>query len=221
MGAVPVVFPCIECRDIDTPELRARLAAELPLARWIVLTSRRGAAALAKLRGTERPLPIPEAVNVAVVGPATAQAAVGAFGRVDLAGGADGTAGSLAEALVPRLEPRDRVLIAVAENAGTTLEKAIGAAGRACTRLDVYRTLPSPPRGRKAASSSLGADNVFLASPSAVTGFVNRVCLDTAPAIFTIGPTTTAAARAAGLEVTGEAARPELGGLLEALRCAS
>ena len=219
MGMVPVVFPCIECRDLDTPRLRHRLAAELPRAQWLAFTSRRGVAAVVKLLGGGSRAAIPEAVKVAAVGPATAHAAGDSLARVDLAGGPDGTAASLGAALAPLLAPGDRVLIAVAENAGRSLEEAIRAAGRAWTRLDVYRTFPSPSRARKAASSSLGADNVFLASPSAVAGFVNRVRLDTAPGIFTIGPATSAAARAAGLEVTGEAARPGLRGLVEALRC--
>ena len=229
LGAVPVVFPCIECHDIDTPELRARLVAELPRARWLAFTSRRGVASFARLRGGpgsgpasgSAPRALPDGVRVAAVGPATARSAADALGRVDLAGGPSGTARSLAEALVPLLGAADRVLIAVAENAGRALEEALRSAGSACTRLDVYRTVPSPPRARKAASSSLGADNVFFASPTAVAGFVNRVRLDSAPGVYTIGPSTAAAARAAGLEVTGEAARPGLDGLLEAMRCAT
>ena len=252
LGAVPVIFPCIECRDIDTPELRARLARELSRARWVAFTSRRGVAAFARLRGgtgrdTERdpgripgqgqrpgPIPgpgagpgaLPDGLRVAAVGPATARAAAAAFGRVDLAGAAEGaggagTAASLADALAPRLGPGDRVLTVVAENAGRAFEETIRSAGRACLRLDVYRTRPAPARPCKRAASALGADTVLLASPSAVTGFVNQVRLDTAPGIFTIGPSTTEAACAAGLEVTGEAPRPGLGGLLEAMRCAT
>ena len=221
LGAVPVVYPCIECRDIDTPELRARLDEELPRARWLAFTSRRGVAAFARLRGGGPSVSIPATAKVAAVGPATTQAAADALGRVDLAGGPDGTAASLAETLVRLLDPLDRVLVAVAVNAGLSIENAVEAAGRTCIRLDVYRTVPTPPRARKAASSALGADNVVLASPSAVAGFVNRVRLDTAPGIFTIGPSTTAAARAVGLAVTGEATRPELGGLVEAMQCAS
>ena len=246
-GAVPVIFPCIERRDVDTPALRARLAAELPRARWAAFTSRRGVAAFARIRGGggpgsasgprtgpgpgpgPAPSPLPDGLGVAVVGPATARAAADAFGRVDLAGARDGsgaadaagTAASLAEALAPRLGPRDRVLLAVAKNAGRAFEETIRAAGRTCIRLDVYRTLPAPERPGKRAASTLGADAVLLASPSAVTGFVNRVQLDAAPGIFTIGPSTTEAACAAGLEVAGEAPRPGLRGLLEAMRCAT
>ena len=238
LGAVPLVFPCIVCRDIDTPELRTRLAAELPRARWLAFTSRRGAASFARLRGgrARGPAPggapnaapgaappdaLPDGVRIAAVGPATARAAAAALGRVDLAGGPSGTARSLAEALVPRLGTGDRVLLAVAENAGPAFEETVRAAGRACHRLDVYRTLPVPERTPKRAVSTLGADDVLLASPSAVAGFVNQVRLDRAPGIFTIGPSTTEAARAAGLDVTGEASRPGLRGLLEAMRCAT
>lgn len=236
LGAVPLVFPCIVCRDIDTPELRDRLAAELPRARWLAFTSRRGAASFARLRGGRSrgaapggapsaapgatpPDALPDGVRVAAVGPATARAAAAALGRVDLAGGPSGTAAALAEALVPRLGIGDRVLLAVAENASPAFEETLRAAGRACHRLDVYRTLPVPERTRKRAVSTLGADDVLLASPSAVAGFVNQVRLDRAPGIFTIGPSTTEAARAAGLEVTAEAPRPGLRGLLEAMRC--
>ena len=226
LGAVPVIFPCIECRDLDTPGLRVRLAAELPRVRWLAFTSRRGVASFARLRGDRArgaatPAALPDGIRVAAVGPATARAAAAALGRVDLAGGAGGTAGSLGEALAPRLGPGDRVLIAVAENAGRALEESIRSAGHACTRLDVYRTVPVPERDGKRAASGLGVDDVLLASPSAVAGFVNRVRLDSAPGIFTIGPSTTEAARAAGLVVTGEASRPCLRGLLEAMRCAT
>lgn len=234
LGAVPVVFPCIVCRDIDTPDLRARLAAELPRARWLAFTSRRGVVSLARLRGARAPggipdgAPIaapqdafPDAPRVAAVGPATARAAAAALGRVDLAGGPSGTGRSLAEALVPRLEPGDRVLLAVAENAGSAFEETVRASGRACRRLDVYRTLPAPACTPRRAVSTMGADDVLLASPSAVAGFVNQVRLDRAPGIFTIGPSTTEAARAAGLDVTAEAPRPGLRGLLEAMQCAT
>lgn len=239
-GAVPLVFPCIVCRDIDTPELRTRLAAELPRAQWLAFTSRRGAASFARLRGERArggapggvlggapsaaadaapPDVLPDGVRVAAVGPATARAAAAAFGRTDLAGGPSGTARSLAEALVPRLRIGDRVLLAVAGNAGPAFEETIRAAGHVCHRFDVYRTLPVPERAPRRAASTLRADDVLLASPSAVTGFVNQVRLDRAPGIFTIGPSTTEAARAAGLEVTAEALRPDLRGLLEAMRC--
>jgi uroporphyrinogen-III synthase len=66
--------------------------------------------------------------------------------------------------------------------------------------------------------SALRVDNVVLASPSAVTGFVHQVEIDVAVAIYTIGSSTTAAARRAGLAVTAEAPDPSLEGILEAMQ---
>jgi uroporphyrinogen-III synthase len=51
-----------------------------------------------------------------------------------------------------------------------------------------------------------------------VTGFVHQIELDAPVAVVTIGPSTTAAARNAGLDVTAEARVPSLEGILEALQ---
>lgn len=113
---------------------------------------------------------------------------------------------------------KPRCLIAVAENAGNILEETLEKAGANCLRLNVYRTQPAAPATRKQALSELGADKILLASPSAVTGLVNRLELDAAAEILSIGSSTTRAARAAGLTVTAEAARPSLEGLMEAMQ---
>jgi uroporphyrinogen-III synthase len=110
------------------------------------------------------------------------------------------------------------ILLALAENAGTVLEDALRTAGARCTRCDVYRTVPAPAAPRRQALSTLGADNIVLASPSAVAGFVHQVDVDTPAAIYTIGPSTTAAARAHGLAVTAEAREPSLEGVVEIMQ---
>jgi uroporphyrinogen-III synthase len=214
-GAEGVALPCIRSEPIvDTPR-RAVLERALAEADWLVFTSRRGVEALAALAATA-----PRAqCRIAVVGAATAEAAKAALGRVDLVG-AGGTAESLAETLVDvgELERRPRVLMALAENAGVTLERALGAAGARITRVDVYRTVPAPAAGPRRPLSTLRVDNVVLASPSAVTGFVNQVDVDASVGVYTIGPSTTAAARDAGLAVTAEAREPSFEGILEAMQ---
>jgi uroporphyrinogen-III synthase len=235
-GARPVLLPCIHCEPLDTPELRTALASALEKADWVVLTSRRGVEACVRLRAprdaTRRgdtattsaararvaPGALSRRTRVAVVGDATAAAARAAFGRVDLVGG--GTAAALGSALAAdtRLARGARVVLALAANAGDALERALAAAGARCTRFDVYRTVPAPPAARKRALSSLGAERVVLASPSAASGFVHQVDLDVPVAIYTIGPSTTAAARALGLDVTAEAREPSLEGILEAMQ---
>ena len=218
LGAVPVVFPCIRCEDITTPVLREQLAREVPRAKWMAFTSKRGVASFTHLC-PPRSLPLGR-IHVAAVGPATGEEARVRLGRVDLVG-TGGTAAALAAELVPRLEPHDRVLVAVAENAGRALEDAFEVSGHAYMRVELYRTSPIPRLDHRLAASKLGARNVFLASPSAVAGFCNQVRLDTALDIFTIGPSTTRAAQAAGLDVTREAPQPGLPGLMEALHCAN
>ena len=211
-SAVPVALPCIETEIIDTPQLRARLEAAVPQADWLVFTSRRGVESFATLH----PGSI-AAAQVAAVGPVTGEAARTRLGRIDLVG-RGGTASLLAATMLVRgvLAGQPRLLLALAENADDRLERALTKAAR-CTRFDLYRTIPIPATGGKRAMSSLGADNVLLASPSAVTGYLNQVHIDVPVSIYTIGPSTSAAARAQGLAVTAEASVPTLAGILEAM----
>jgi uroporphyrinogen-III synthase len=210
--AKAVVLPCIETEIIDTPKLREQLASAVPQTDWLVFTSRRGVEAFATLHAS----PIGDA-RVAAVGPVTGEAARQRLGRIDLVG-RGGTATLLAATMLKAgvLAGRPRLLLALAENADERLETALKDAAR-CTRLDLYRTIPAPGSGVKRAMSTLGADNVLLASPSAVIGFMNQVDIDIPINIFTIGPSTSAATRARGLVVTAEAANPSLPGMLEAM----
>ena len=222
-GAVPVILPCIRSELIDEPAVRAQLADAVPAADWVVFTSRRGVDAFRRLIGKGAGDILPPETRVAVVGPATADAALHDLGRVDLVAEA-GTAESLASALACVLKSAEadpesppRILIAVAENAGPVLEETVSSAGGECTRVDVYRTVPAGARRVNQALSDLGADKILLASPSAVTGLLNQIELDTAAEIFTIGPSTSRAARAAELTVTAEATSPSLKGLMETM----
>lgn len=213
-GVRPVALPCIHAETLDSPALRAALAAAAAAADWIAFTSRRGVEAFAALGAKA-----PAGAKIAVVGAGTAAAAQGALGQVDVVG-RGGTAAALAATLVAdgALAGQPRVLLALAENAGDVLERELTRAGARCTRLDLYRTVPAPAGAAKRAMSALGADNVLLASPSAVTGFVHQVELDVPVRIYSIGPSTTAAARAHGLIVTAEAREPSLEGILEAMQ---
>ena len=239
-GAVALMLPCIECRPIRDPVAEARLAEALPRTDWLVLTSRRGAEGLqtliAAIQWSPSDLQAMANVLIATVGPATASAAASLPGRVELVAPA-GTAKSLARELAARIAtpsvatppiatPREsgaqiarpKCLIAVAENAGPVLEDTLKQAGGECVRINVYRTVPAAPPPRKQALSELGADKILLASPSAVSGLVNRLEFDAAAEILTIGPATSQAARAVGLTVTAEAPRPSLEGLMEAMQ---
>ncbi len=228
-GARAVTLACIECQPIDEPSVRERLAEALPDVEWLVVTSRRGAEAVARLLA-EAASPAPGGaalapVPVAAVGPSTAAAARRWLGRVDLVSegsGAEPLGRELARRLIQDRE-RDRrtrpprVLLALAENAGPVLEEILSRAGARCVRIDVYRTVPVAAGAHRRPVSQLGVNTVLLASPSAVTGLLHQVELDVPVEVFTIGPSTSSRAKKVGLTVAAEADSPSLEGLMEAM----
>lgn len=218
VGAVPVVFPCLSTQPITDAGSAEQLRTALADADWIGVTSRRGVQSASALLGA----PLPERVGVAAVGPETARAARELWGRCDL------------EATHPTLAGLTADLLGTTDSAnashGTHLVLAGARIGRRegvpvllehgwrVTTVAVYETVPAAAAGRRVDLGAEHLDDILLASPSAVTGLRNLACLPRKVRIFTIGPTTTAAARAAGLVVTAEARRPGLDGLLEAMQ---
>jgi uroporphyrinogen III methyltransferase/synthase len=158
---------------------------------WVVVTSRNGAELLAERR-------------------------TGTLGRVAAVG--PGTAAALREhgiepALVPRTStqegllaelphPAGRVLVAAAEDARPLLVRELGADFRALYR--TRRLRPSAPRG----------DLVVLASASAASAFAE---LNADIPAVTIGPQTSAVARAGGVKILAEAKSHDLDGLVAAV----
>ena len=159
---------------------------------WVVITSPNGARELRR-----RLLGRPE--RVAAIGKATAAA----FGRADLVPAVSTQEGLLAE--LPR--PAGRVLVAAAEGARRLLVEELDA-----TFVALYRTRElepaQPPQG----------DLVVLASASAARAFARLAC--EIPAV-SIGPQTTAAAVARGVEVVREAATHDVAGLIAAIGSAA
>jgi len=134
--------------------------------------------------------------RVAAIGQATADA----WGEADLVPGVSTQEGLLAE--LPR--PAGRVLFAGAEGARPLLAEELDA-----DVVVLYRTVP--------VVAEVAGDLAVVASPSAA-----RALADANPAlpVVSIGPETSAAARAAGLRVAAEAGTPDLDGLVAALAAA-
>jgi len=216
-GARVEVLPCIRCEPIRDPETAAGLRTSLETADWLVFTSRRGVEAAAEITGGASG--VGDSVRIAVVGPATEREALARFGRVDLRA-EHGTGEALARDLAARLEgagPK-RLVVAAADRARRHFEDVLGPAGHEVVRVAVYRTVPAPPRSPRVDLGSRGVDTILLASPSAVEGLLHQAVFSKErTSIISIGPSTTEAARAAGLEVTGEADRPTLEGLLKVI----
>ena len=213
-GIESVQLPCIETQTDHSPTLHTALINALEESDWLVLTSQRGVIALREQLNQA----LPEQLRIAVVGPATARHALAELGRADFIAQRS-TAADLAIELVDHLESsRVRVILALAENAGNVLEETLSNAGHQCQRFDIYRTIPATAGNTRRTLEEIGGHTVFLASPSAVVGFVNQVEIDSAARLISIGPSTTAAIERAGLSVHAQATTPSLSGMLEAIK---
>lgn len=203
-------LPCLRIEDVEVDE--SELAVALERARWIAFSSRRGVDRLLELgRPSER-------CRLAAVGPATAGAVRSAWGRVDLVA-PEATAASLGRTLVDRIGVGHdaRVVTIAAAGGRDDLEEVLHAASIPVDRFELYRTRwrPGPHERRRRLRGPRTA--VLLASPSAARGLAARADVGDDVAVITIGPSTTAAARKAGLRVTAEADQRSLEGLLEAI----
>jgi uroporphyrinogen III methyltransferase/synthase len=215
LGARPVLRPSITTETLreSAPALRAGLAT----CDRLVLTSARAVDALEEILGAPLRLDLP----VASVGARTTARARAAGLRVTLEA-SEGHLAALARDLAagyPPLEPGAElpaILHAGAEDGRPGLEILEEARRARVEHVAVYRTTPLaalPESGRVV----LDVDVVLFASPSAVTGLLGRARVPERTAIVTIGPSTTAAVRDAGLRVAGEAATRDLLGMLRAI----
>ena len=201
LGHEPVPCPlvCIEPLGEDAP-------VTVEGYDWVVVTSRTGAAALARRARGELP-------PVAAIGPGTA---------------AELAAHGIPAALVPEVStqeglvaafprPPGRVLFAGAEGARRVVVDELGA-----DFVALYRTVPAAP-----AAGLPAGEVVVVASPSAARVLAEIWATPGAappgprPVVVSIGPQTSAAARAAGLPVDVEAARFDLDGLVAAVERAA
>jgi len=160
---------------------------------WVVVTSVNGAEQLARRYRGSPP-------RVAAVGVATASALEAAGIQADFVPSTASQDALVAE--FPR--PAGRVLFVGAEEARGLIVAGLGADFRAVYRTRRLRPDP-PPQG----------DLVLLASPSAADAFA-ALELDV-PAV-TIGPETSAAARAHGIHVRAQARTRDVAGLVAAVR---
>jgi uroporphyrinogen III methyltransferase/synthase len=158
---------------------------------WVVVTSRNGAELLAARQTGELP-------RVAAVGPGTAAALRERGIEPSLVPAVSTQEGLLDE--LPR--PAGRVLLAAADDARPLLVQELGADFRPLYRTRLLR--PDRPDG----------ELVVLASGSAARAFA---ALDVDLPAVTIGPQTSAAARAAGVRIAAEAQTHDLEGLVAAV----
>ena len=204
LGFEPVSCPLVVLETIPEPA-----TVDVAGYDWVIVTSRTGAAELARRAQGQLP-------RIAAIGPGTA---------------AELAAHGLAVALVPEVSTQEGLVAAFPRPAGRVLFAGAEAARRIIVDqlnadfVALYRTVPAAPQAGLPAG-----DLVVVASPSAarVLGDAWSGAAGAAPAapaarplVVSIGPQTSLAARAAGLEVATEARHFDLDGLVEAIELAA
>ncbi len=218
LGADVVELPAIRIEArIDSDEVR-RAVDSIHTYALVCLTSPNGAGllfdALGKAGLDARAL---AGATVAAIGPGTARALTARGIAPDVV-----PERFVAEALVEALAKVDvagrPVLIARAAEARDVLPEALRERGAEVDVVALYETVQEEPEP-EAVEAAQGADYVTFTSSSTVRNLTDALG-ERFPArarVVSIGPVTSAAARAAGLEVHVEAERHDVDGLLEAL----
>jgi uroporphyrinogen-III synthase len=201
-GAVPVHVPVLRT---EAPADGGRALADALATTdtdWLVLTSAAAVRAVAHHGFAHH-------ARVAVVGEATARAASAAGLEVALVP-VTADARTLADALVRA--GGASALVPAADIARPDLADRLRQAGWWVEVVEAYRTVAVPPAG------PVEAEAITFLSPSAVDAWLAGVRADLTPGVVaTIGPTTSAAARAGGLDVTCEAEPRTVDGLVATL----
>jgi uroporphyrinogen III methyltransferase / synthase len=214
-GAVAVELPLT--RQVD-PADGGAAAGAVRDHRWVVLTSVNAVDRfMAALRDARDLGP----VRVAAVGPATADALRRAGVEPDLVP-AEHSARGLVEEFPPAADGDTRVLFPSADLAPDTIVEGLADKGWDVRRVEAYRTVPRSAPEPELLDRVAAADALTFAATSSVQAFL---ALRTAegepvprpPHVVCIGPTTAAAARAAGLHGVVEAWGASAGGIVAEL----
>jgi uroporphyrinogen III methyltransferase/synthase len=220
-GAEVIEVPATRIEPLDPAPLRAAIA-RLKNFTWVAFTSQNAVRFFwDELRAAGLDARALAGAKVASVGPATAHALLARGLAVDVAPDR-----FVAEALLDALRGRRdvkgaRVLYATAEGARETLQLGLEELGAIVERVDLYRSVLDGAGAEqlKERMSKESVDLVTFTSASSVTNFVDAVGRDLvrqAPAA-SIGPVTSQAARAAGLDVVVEATESTIPGLVDAV----
>jgi len=219
LGAEPVIASTIAIAPPSDPAPARAALERLNSYAWVVFTSKSGVnAAFVLLHERGADARRFGSAKVAAIGPATAAALAGFGVRADFIPGAF-VGEEVAEGLIERTQPGDRVLVFGAEVMRDVVPARLGDAGRAVDVVAGYRTtLVIDPEIARAAEST---DVWTFTSASTVDGFVANVPaapeLRRTKLVACIGPLTAEAARKAGLAPDAIAADSTVDGLLEAL----
>jgi len=214
-----VFAPTIAIGSPDDPMAVKRAIASVREYAWIVFTSRNGVDVFFDgLNEIGRDVRVLGDVKIAAIGPRTAEALARRYVRVDFVPETYVNE-AVAEGLLERTRPGDRVLLFRAQEARDVVPSALRAAGRVVDDVAAYatHTIDDPDFATKVA----GADILTFTSSSTVNGFVANIpdvrAAIAGKTIACIGPITAATAREAGMQVDVIADTFTVDGLIGAL----
>jgi uroporphyrinogen III methyltransferase / synthase len=221
LGAEVVEMPATRISRLD-PRLLRELLPQLGAFQWLVFTSQNGVEIFwENLLAAGRDARALAPLKVAAVGPATAAALLQRGITVDVIPDR-----FIAEGLLEKLSQRDdmrgaRVLYLSAEDSRETLPDGLRELGADVIVLPIYSSAPEARDSRTLVKriEAKELDLVTFTSGSTVRAFVAMVGADLAartPAA-SIGPQTSEALRAAGIEVKIEAKESTIDGLVSAI----
>ncbi|MCU4183154.1 uroporphyrinogen-III C-methyltransferase [Acidiferrimicrobium sp. IK] len=180
---------------------------------WAVFTSANAVHAVFELVRDARSF---GRASVAAIGPGTADALAARGVVADLVP-ARSIAESLLEAFPDPPAPGSRVLLPRAKIAREVLPDGLRGAGWDLDVVEAYQTVPATP-DPALLDAAASADAICFTSASTVTNYLAAAGASRLPPVVaSIGPVTTAAATAAGVAVTVEAAEHTIAGLVDAL----
>lgn len=220
-GAEVLEMPATRIEPLVSAPLAAAVNG-LPQYGWVVFTSQNAVRIFWEaLRAASRDARALAGVKVAAVGAATAAALLECGIAVDLTPERF-VAEGLLDAMRERRDVRSvRVLYAAAEGARETLQDGLEDLGAVVDRLTLYRSVPDGTGAAELRERLLrgDVDLVTFTATSTVNAFVQAVGADAASRAraASIGPITSEAARAAGLEVAVEATESTIPGLVQAI----
>jgi uroporphyrinogen III methyltransferase/synthase len=221
LGAEPVHRPTIRISDPADPAPFLRAVRQLSTYDWVVFTSANGVARfwqqLEAASGSGR---LPDEVQVAAIGPATAAALERRGVRPDVVP-EEYVAEAVADAMTGLEEIGGcRVLLPRAAGARQVLPERLRAAGAAVDEVTAYESRPDFDgiAGLQDGLRRDAIDMVTFTAASTVRHFVEAAGADLGRArVAVIGPITADAARAAGVRVDAVAREYTEEGLLQAI----
>lgn len=219
LGAEPIVAPTIAIGPPDDPGPAYAAVDAVRSYAWVIFTSRNGVDAFFdRLSERGRDARAFADTKIAAIGPKTAEALAARGVRVDFMPSTFINE-AVADGMLERTQPGDRVLLFRAQEARDVVPDALRAAGRTVADVAAYKThvVDDPELAEKAAS----ADIFTFTSSSTVAGFLanvpGAVALSAGKVVACIGPVTAATARDAGLRVDVIADAFTVEGLVRAL----